>query len=285
MEAKIIDQADWEYFGEGGSSTSYINKKDGNIVLKLCNRDIPSSSVLKEYLASKSFNEAGFPSPAVYDFVTDGERFGYTGQRIKGKVSYARILSQEPDSIEKLAGSFAKLALELHRTPADTSKMTDACDNLLETMGDLSYVPEDVAEIVRRRLSSIRKDPACLHGDMNPGNLITFEGKDSWIGVNEFTYGDPYLDIATMHILCNYLPAKSVSHLYHTDRRLLRKFFKAFKKAYFGQEWNSKEIKSRIENASIVKFCAAAASRPEYTRTLIPLVRGQRIKFLFRRGF
>ena len=285
MEAKRIDQADWEYFGEGGSSTSYINKKDGNIVLKLCNKDIPLTTILKEYLASKSFNEAGFPSPAVYDFVTDGERFGYTGQRIKGKVSYARTLSQEPDSIEKLAGSFAKLALELHRSPADTSKMTDACDNLIEKMGDLSYVPEDVAEGVRKRLSSIRKGTSCLHGDMNPGNLISFEGKDTWIGVNEFTYGDPYLDIATMHILCNYLPTKSVSRLYHTDRRSLRKFFKAFKKAYFGTDWNSKDVRKHIKDASIVKFCAAAASKPEYTGTLIPLVRGQRIMFLLRRGF
>lgn len=284
MEAKRIDLADWEYFGEGGSSTSYINKKDGNIVLKLCNKDIPSATVLKEYLASKSFNEAGFPSPAVYDFVTDGERFGYTGQRIKGKVSFARTLSQEPDCIEDLAGRFAAMALALHRTPADITSMTDARESLLNSMGDLSYVPADVADAVRTRMQSIRKDTACLHGDMNPGNLVAFEGKDNWIGVNEFAYGAPCLDIATLHILCNYLPSQSISRLYHTDRKLLKKFFNAFKKAYFGDLWDSDEIKSRIEDASIVKFCAAAASKPEYTRILIPLVRGQRIKFLLRRG-
>ena len=236
MEAKRINLADWEYFGEGGSSTSYINKKDGNIVLKLCNKDIPSATVLKEYLASKSFNDAGFPSPAVYDFVTDGERFGYTGQRIKGKVSFARTLSQEPDCIEDLAGRFAAMALALHRTPADVSKMTDALESLLNSMGDLSYVPADVADAVRTRMQSIRKDTACLHGDMNPGNLITFEGRDNWIGVNELTYGDPFLDIATMHVICYFLPGKTVSHLYHADQRRLRSFYKAFLKAYFGEK-------------------------------------------------
>ncbi|MBP9992334.1 MAG: phosphotransferase [Bacteroidales bacterium] len=284
MEATRIDLAEWEYFGEGGSSTSYINKKDGNIVLKLCNKDIPATSVLKEYQAARSFNEAGFPSPAVYDFVTDGERSGYTAERIKGKISYARTLSQEPDSVENLARRFATLALELHRTPADVSKMTNARENLLNAMGDLSYVPEDVAEAVRKRFSSIREETACLHGDLNPGNLITFEGKDRWIGINEFAYGDPYLDIATMHIICNFLPAKSVSDLYHTDRSTLRKFFIAFKKAYFGENWDSKETNARIMDAAIVRFCAAAASNPGYTDILVPLVRGRRIMFLIKRG-
>lgn len=66
MEAERICLADWEYFGEGGSSTSYINKMNGNIVLKLNRRDIPAATTEKEYLASKAFNEAGLPSPAMW---------------------------------------------------------------------------------------------------------------------------------------------------------------------------------------------------------------------------
>lgn len=143
MEAKRIDLADWGYFGEGGSSTSYVNKMNGNLIVKLNNKDIPVELTEKEYLASKAFNEAGFPSPQIYDFVTDGERFGYTGQRIKGKQSFARTLSQEPDSIGRLAGRFAMLARDLHRTPADVTCMTDAREALLKAMGDLSYLPQD----------------------------------------------------------------------------------------------------------------------------------------------
>lgn len=282
MEAIRIDLKEWEYFGEGGSSTSYVKKLDGNIILKLNNKDISVAATEKEYLASKAFKEAGFPSPEIYDFVTDGERFGYTGQRIKGKLSYARTISQEPDSVERLASRFAALALEMHHTRADVSKMTSASQNLLNAMGDLSYVPEDVAESVRRCFSSLSADSACLHGDMNPGNLISFEGRDNWIGVNEFAYGDPYLDVATMHIICNYLPSRTVKELYHADKKTMKRFFTAFKKAYFGENWNSAEVETHIKNASIVKFCAAAATKPEYADILVPLVRGQWLKLLFK---
>lgn len=283
MEAERINLKDWGYYGEGGSSTSYVNKLDGNIVLKLNNKDIPVETTEKEYLASKSFYETGLPSPAIYDFVTDGERFGYTGQRIKGKISFARTLSQEPDSVENLAQRFARLALDLHATPADVTKMTDARESLLEKLGDLSYVPDDVAEAVRKSLSSICTSATVLHGDMNPGNLITFEGRDNWIGVNEFAYGDPFLDIATMHIISNFLPAKEVSRLYHADQRRMRAFYKAFLKDYFGDKWDSEEVRSHIYDASVVKFCAAANNKPEYLSILVPLVRGQKLRFRLRR--
>lgn len=284
MEAKRIDLADWGYFGEGGSSTSYVNKMNGNLIVKLNNKDIPVELTEKEYLASKAFNEAGFPSPQIYDFVTDGERFGYTGQRIKGKQSFARTLSQEPDSIDRLAGRFAMLARDLHRTPADVTGMTDAREALLKAMGDLSYLPQDVADAVMKSFSSLSDDAVCLHGDLNPSNLISFEGKDCWIGVNDFAFGDPYLDIATMHIICYYLPPKTVKALYHTDPIRLRQFYKAFKKSYFGDKWDSEEVKGRIKDASIVKFCAAAATKPEYIDILVPLVRGRKLGMLIKRG-
>ena len=284
MEAKHIELADWEYFGEGGSSTSYINKLNGDLVLKLNRKDIPALTTEKEFLASKAFNEAGIPSPAIYEFVTDGERFGYTSQRIKGKVSFARTLSQEPERINELACKFAILARELHRTPIDVTKMTDIRKSLRDTMGDLSYVPSDVAEEVRKCFDSISGDNVCLHGDMNPGNLITFEGQDKWIGVNEFTYGDPFVDIAAMHVLCYLLPSKTVSKLYHLDQSVLRKFFTAFKKEYFGDIWNSKEVNAHIKDASIVRFCATAKSKPEYVALLTPLVRGHKLCFMIKKA-
>lgn len=283
MEVSRINLNDWEYYGEGGSSTSYINKLDGDIVLKLNNKGNPAESAGKEYMASKAFFEMGLPCPAIYDFVTDGERFGYTGQRIKGKLSFARILSQEPDNVECLAQRFARQALDLHRVLADVTKMTDVRDIFLEKIGRLQNVPDDVKEAVKKCFSSLVDAKTILHGDMNPGNLITFEGRDLWIGVNELTYGDPFLDIATMHIICYFLPGKTVSHLYHADQGRLRSFYKAFVKAYFAEKWESEEIWSHIHDAAIVKFSAMADGKPEYQSLLVPLVRGRKFRFMIRR--
>ena len=274
----MIDLAEWEYFGTGGSGKSYTKKVGANLVLKLNDSDIPVETTEKEYLASKSFNEAGFPSPVVYDFVTDGERYGYTSQRINGKLSFARMLSQEPENIDSLAARFASMARDLHCRPADMDKMTDAREQLLKAVGDLSFVPEDVADAIRKCFLLISDDKVCLHGDMNPGNVISFEGKDCWIGVNEFSYGDPFLDMATMHILCYFLPAKVTESLYHMSQGCLKQFFKAFKKSYFGNGWDSEEIEAHIKAAAMVKFCAAASENPDYAAILIPLVRGRKLR-------
>lgn len=284
MEILKINLNDWEYYGEGGSSTSYMNKLDGNIVLKLNNKAVSAETAEKEYLASKFFFEMGLPAPAVYDFVTDGERFGYTGQRVKGKLSFARILSQEPDEVENLAQRFARQSIDLHSTRADVTKMKDAREMLLEKMGDFQGLPADVAESVKKRLTSIADAQTILHGDLNPGNLITFEGRDSWIGVNELTYGDPFLDIATMHIICHFLPGKTVSRLYHASQGRLKTFYKAFLKSYFGEKWESEEIRNHIRDAAIVKFSALAVAKPEYSSLLVPLVRGQKVRFMIRRS-
>lgn len=285
MEAKRIDLTEWEYFGEGGSSKSYTYKMDGNIVLKLNSKDIPAAKTEQEYLASKAFHDAGFPSPAIFDLVTDGERLGYTSRRVKGKMSYARILSQEPDRTDELASKFAALALDLHRTPADVTKMKDARAELRKAIGELSNVPEGVAEVVEKCFAAIGSETSCLHGDMNPGNLISFEGRDNWIGVNEFAYGDPFLDIATMHIICNCLPVKMVSSLYHADRRRLKLFYKAFKKAYFGEGWNSSDVRDHISCAAVVRLCAYAADKPGYADILASSARKQKIRFFLRRIF
>ena len=283
MEAKRINLEEWDYFGEGGSGKSYCNKKNGNILLKLNGQDIPEETSFREFCSLKYFFENGLPVPEVYDFVTDGKCFGYTAQRIKGKLSIARILSQEPDKTDMLAAAFAGHALTLHSTDADETKVSDAIAGYRELFGDLSFVPEDVAETVRRCLDGLVSRPTLLHGDMNPGNMISFEGRNYWIGVNDLKYGDPYLDIATMYVICYCMSPKSVSRLYHASVRTFRKFFESFGKAYFGHSWNSSWVEHHIWNAVIVKCCALIKANPKLASQYVPFIRGQKLLFSLRR--
>ena len=285
MEAKKINLDEWGYYGEGGTAVSFCNKHDGNLYLKLNKAGHPEHLTREEYLASKYFSEIGLPAPKVYDFVTDGERFGYTGERIKGKVSFARILSQEPGRLEELAFKFAAMAKELHRTKADTSRMKSCLQYYKEYLGDLSFVPSDVADRIREYLTEFEDTPFYLHGDMNPGNVINFEGRDYWIGINSLMFGDSCWDLATMYIIANCLPAKHVKKIYHMSPAQCRKFFEAFKKHYSGNSCNDPATEKRIHDAAMIKCCALIKSDPGCSSLYLPLIRGNKLAFHLRMAF
>lgn len=280
MEAKKVNLMEWGYFGEGGTAVSFCNKQNGNLFLKLNKAGYPEQLTWEEFNASKLFGEMGLPTPAVYDYVTDGERFGYVGERIKGKVSFARILSNEPSRREEIARRFALMARDLHGTKADTTRMKSCLDNFRSYLGDLSFVPSDVADKVRKCLDRFNDVPFCLHGDFNPGNVISNEGREYWIGVNSFMYGDPYWDLATLYIIANCIPSRVVKERYHLSPSELRAFCQSFGRHYLGDSWDSGEVRSRIQDAVVVRCCALIRRNPRNAYLYVPFIRGK--KFLFR---
>lgn len=278
MEAKLINIDEWSYLGAGSTATSYGNKYDGKLFLKLNNKGYPVEATVEEYNTQRVFSDLGLPFPKVYDLVTDGERYGYTAERVKGKMSFARILSQEPERMEELCSRFTEMAKAFHSTPADTAKMLDLKEYLKGEVGDLSYVPADVAEKVKGYIEELGGGRTCLHGDLNPGNLICYEDKDYWIGANTLIYGDPYWDVADMYVLCRCTPGSDIEELYHMKAGVFKSFYDMFKKKYFGEEWNSPSVEERIRHAAMVKCCSLVRKDPSKARYIIPLIREKRLQ-------
>lgn len=274
MEAKKINVEEWSYLGAGSTATSYGNKYDGKLFMKLDNKGYPVEATIEEYNAQRICVELRLPFPKVYDFVTDGERYGYTGERIKGKMSFARILSQEPSRMDELCSRFTKMAKDFHRTPADEAKMKSLKDQLKKE--DLSHVPADVAAKVRSYIEELGDSRTCLQGDLNPGNVICYEEKDYWIGTTSPLYGDPVWDLADMYVLCNCLPSKTVAESYHLDAKTLKSFYTLFRKKYLGDKWDSPEVNEQIKHAAMIKCCLKLKKDPSAAGYILPLIRGKR---------
>ena len=120
MEAKIINLEEWVSFGGGGFGESFYNKTDDSVILKLNKPSVSAGKAEDEFLRSKAVFEMGIPSAEPYDFVTDGERYGMTVQRIQGKQSFGRIIANHPERLDEMAGIAAEYAKALHATPCKT---------------------------------------------------------------------------------------------------------------------------------------------------------------------
>lgn len=106
-QAKLIDLNEWERSGGGGNGWSYINRNDSSIMLKLNKEEISEEISCREYQISAALYEMGISCPRVFDFVTDGTRYGMTVERIQGKKSYVRMIADNPGLLEPLAKDFA----------------------------------------------------------------------------------------------------------------------------------------------------------------------------------
>ena len=233
---KQINLNDYVQTGEGGTSLTYTHKTRPTMA-KLFNLVNEAELAEKEFQTARAVFEMGIPTPEPLQLVTDGERRGVEYELIKNKRSFTRIISQEPERLEEISLSFARMARELHDIKADTSRFTSIKERLRRfylEKGD--RVTEEYKE---RALNFIDKAPdadTCLHGDLHIGNVITDGQRDLWIDLGQFGYGEPEWDLGWMWTLCNQMDGKRSDFILHVTPETLKAHWNIFITAYLGTD-------------------------------------------------
>ena len=144
MNAKTVNLQEWEPFGGGGFGTSYYNKTDDSVILKLNKPSISEDIARKEFLRTKAVYDMGIPSAEPIDYVTDGQRYGMIVERIQGKESFGRIIADHPERLEELAGMTADYAKALHQMPCDTDVFDSVPLRLRNMIAVCEGIPDDI---------------------------------------------------------------------------------------------------------------------------------------------
>ena len=232
---KQIDLNDYVQTGEGGTSLTYTHKTR-NALAKLFNHGSEAEQAEREFLTARAVFEMGVPTPEPYQLVTDGQRQGVEYELIKNKRSLTRILSQEPERLEEISLTFARMARELHAMKADTSRFPSIKDSLRRFYMEKNLVSE---EYKQRALSFIDKVPdaeTCLHGDLHIGNVITDGQRNLWIDLGQFSYGVPEWDLGWMWTICNVMDGQRSDFILHVTPETLKAHWNIFLTAYLGTD-------------------------------------------------
>ena len=230
---ELINLDDYIQSGEGGMALTY-NHKDGKTLAKLFMKGMGAETAEREFLVNKTVYEMGILTPKPIRLVTDGERFGAEYELIRNKRSFARIISQEPEQLEPLSLRFAQLAREIHRTPADTTRLPSMRELIKAQIVRYTDVPGDIREKAMQFLESIPDTPTCLHGDLHIGNIITDGERTLWIDVGDFAYGIPEWDLCMMYYATNFMSEQRADSIFHLPIAVLRQHWAVFAKAYYG---------------------------------------------------
>ena len=232
---KQIDLNDYVQTGEGGTSLTYTHKTR-NALAKLFNHGSEAEQAEREFLTARAVFEMGVPTPEPYQLVTDGQRQGVEYELIKNKRSLTRILSQEPERLEEISLTFARMARELHAMKADTSRFPSIKDSLRRFYMEKNLVSE---EYKQRALNFIDKVPdaeTCLHGDLHIGNVITDGQRNLWIDLGQFSYGVPEWDLGWMWTICNVMDGQRSDFILHVTPETLKAHWNIFLPAYLGTD-------------------------------------------------
>ena len=231
-KAKPLDMSVYEEFGESFMSKAY-NSADGDAMIKVYGKHGSLEMVTREKAVARAVMVFGIPTPLVGTIYSDGEKWALDFERIAGKRSLSRIISEEPERMEEVTVHFAKMCKELHATPCDTAVFSDRREFYRSFIAPSKAISDDTR---RKILAFIDKIPAattCLHGDLQPSNVITNGKEYLWIDLSDFAYGYPMMDLAMWYFLSNVSDEKIMIHLFHLNKVQMRQIWDIFCRVYF----------------------------------------------------
>lgn len=162
-------------------------------VLKLYFDKFSDDWVKYEARVGKSVNEAGAPSPEVFDTVDIDGRKGIIFQRIAGR-SVLDHIETEPWNIYRFIRKIAALHFKIHKCTAD---------GLPSQMERFGYTVNRSSELLGKRVERImyyiKRLPdgeSICHGDLHFGNIIISDGKYIPVDWNSAYKGNPLGDVA-----------------------------------------------------------------------------------------
>ena len=232
-EVERINLDNYIQTGEGGTARSYTSK-DGKTLAKLYNPGFEADRAKEEFLTARMVFEMGIPTPEPYRLVTDGVRMGAEYELIKGKRSFTRIISQEPERLEEMSLEFARMAKELHAVKGDLSKMRSFKQLMVSFYQETEVIPKDYRQRILDFLKDVPESEYCMHGDLHIGNIISDGKRKLWIDVGEFACGVPEWDLSTVYELSHITNAKVADFLFHLTLETLAAHWKLFLPAYLG---------------------------------------------------
>ena len=231
QHCESINLDEYRQSGEGGTAITYKHNSR-NSLAKLYKSGFEADMAIEEFKVAQAVYDLGIPTPKPYRLVTDGERFGAEYEFISGKRSFARILSQEPEKMPELVEAFAKAALELHATAADTDRIPAIREVLHAFYLSSNTVTSEYRKRALAFLDKIQEPSTCVHGDFHIGNIITDGNHTLWIDIGQFGYGAPEWDLGWFWTITHNLGDNRADFLLHLTQETLVSFWDAFLPAY-----------------------------------------------------
>lgn len=194
-EMTEININEWQEYGNGGTAKTYVKNDDITVILKLFKEEGAVKLAEQEFKNTNAISNLGISCPGAISLATDGKRYGVIAERLNDKKSFSRMISEDMSCMDEISRKFASHAHELHNTQCDTAVFTSHADYYRRLINESSFYSKKLKSRLQSYVDELESTTTCLHGDLTINNIVSAAGKDYWIDLGDFGYGDPYLDL------------------------------------------------------------------------------------------
>ena len=259
-----FDKNNMEESGDGYTAVTYFTN-DGDAMIKLYYEFVDKYVPIKEKRFATGAALLGIPTPLAGDLVEVDGKLGIMFERIKGKKSFARLLSEDYSKLDELAKRFALLSKKLHSTQSNKDIFPNAKEAYKKYANNFKDISEEERNKIINFIDNIEDKDTCLHGDFHFGNAIITENDDElFIDMGDFSYGNPLLDLGTLYFVTHNDRDDHSERLFHNSNAVLKEFYEHFVKYYFeGKELEEvDELLKPYSALTVIHFASMATQKP-----------------------
>lgn len=227
-----LDVDKYQEFGASFMSRAY-NSADGDTMIKIYGDFASKHLICQEQAVARAVLAFGINTPMVGSLYTDGKSQALEFERIEGKRSFSKIISEEPERLEEITVRFARMCRQLHETPCDTNIFNDKSLIYRQAINNCKEITDNEKDKILSFIDSVPSRTTCLHGDMQLSNVITNGREDMWIDLADFSYGNPMFDLGMTYFLCKLNSEEQLIKLFHFGRETMDRVWDIFIREYF----------------------------------------------------
>ena len=166
--------------------------------------------------------------------------------RYTNKISYSRATGDHPEKVKQYADEFAQMCLQLHATHIDTTQFENVKNRYFSLLAYNPFFTAEEKEKLSQFIASVPDEDTAIHGDLQFSNAIFADGKQYFIDLGDFCYGNHLFDVGMVYLCCVLSDEAFIKETFHMDKSTSIRFWESFAFAYFGREHSLKDIEAEI---------------------------------------
>ena len=226
-----------ELIAKGGNGTVY--RYDPETIVKIYHNGASLDEIrLEKDLCRKVFIK-GINTAIPYDVVKVDDYYGSVAELLSAQ-SIAKLLRENPDSLEENVAIYTELLKKIHATPVKPGEMPSIKETGINWVNFLQpYLPAEQWEKLSSMMKAIPEPEFMIHGDYHANNVMIQNGEPLLIDMDTVAFGHPVFDFAAIYLgfvgycECNHA---GTMDFYGLTYEITTKIWETLMKQYFEDE-------------------------------------------------